>query len=118
MIQNEPDFYTVIREESKYCGQDGGKPFPVNLDHDMSGYLWKGNSNRYRPLDLWLFKPTSDPTVEQHAPVSLVFDDTPATEDEAEAGYQVSLQETQCFSPLPHQGREGETFYIHRNGKR
>lgn len=31
------DFYALIRDESKYYGQDGGKPFPVSLTHSPDG---------------------------------------------------------------------------------
>lgn len=120
MLHNtDPDFYAVIRKESKYSGQDGGKPFPVTLVHDMSGYLWNGLGNRYRIIDLWLLRPSEDPTAKpRDEGISLVFDDTPATEEEAETGYQAGLQESQWFTPLPHQGIEGDYFYINREGRR
>lgn len=77
------DFYAVIRDDSKYRGQDDGKPFPVSLTHSPDGYIWSGNYDRYRMIDLVLLRPSLDPTVPPPEHVGdLVFEDKSAAESE------------------------------------
>ncbi len=40
-MSRKPDFRAIIRDESKYAGQDGGRPFAVVLAHerDLMGEL-------------------------------------------------------------------------------
>lgn len=119
MMHDTPDFYALIHKNSKYAGQDDDTPFPVSLAHDASGYIWSGNENRYRMTDLLLLRPAEDPTdATKSIPVELEFDETPVTEEAAEAAWQEELRRTQWFTPLPHQCTEDGVFYIHRQGRR
>lgn len=118
-MQGHVDFFAVIRDNSKYAGQAGGKPFPVALAHSPDGYLWEGNGNRYRPIDLWLLYPADDPTRPDDDRISVTFDLTPASDAEIESDYQRELGDTEWFRPLPHQAADVPAFeYVNRFGRR
>lgn len=119
-MQGTIDFFAVIREDSKYSNQSPGAPFPVRLDHSPDGYLWVGNGNRYRPIDLWLLWPANDPTrVEGDPRIPVTFDLAPADDDEAEAEYQSELADADWFRVLPNQAVDQPAFeYVDRSGRR
>ncbi len=102
-MDRKPDFYAVIRDNSKYTDQDGGRPFAVTLAHECDGYIWHGNGNRYRSSDLWLLYPTVDPLAPP-APITLSWDEAEPSDEECEAEYQASLSSAEWFSPMADQG--------------
>ena len=110
------DFLAVIRDDSRYAGQDDGRPFAVTLRHDPGGYIWEGNGNFYRPADLWLLSPSADPLA---PPARIAVTDADAEHDEEawEIAYQARLSAGEWFAPLPHQG-DVPFAYIHRFGRR
>ncbi|PUB83986.1 MAG: hypothetical protein DBP02_10145 [gamma proteobacterium symbiont of Ctena orbiculata] len=115
-MPKSPKFYALIKQASKYHGQDGGKPFPVYLDHSPDGYIWEGNDNRYRVIDLILLMPCSDPNKPVEESSVLVFDleDKPVSEEELEREYQQRLKKTEWFRVIPHQGVD--IFFLNRFG--
>lgn len=115
-MSRKPDFRVVIRDESKYAGEDGGRPFLVMLAHERDGYIWYGNGNRYRPSDLWFLFPTVDPLTPP-APITLTSDETELSDENWEADYQAELSAAKWFAPLAHQG-EPPFAYINRFGRR
>ena len=110
------EFYAVIREDSKYHGQDDGMPFAISLVHSSDGYIWEGNGNRYRITDLVLLVPCAGP-IEAAKPIPLVLEKQELSADELEVKYQADLVHTQWFSPILNQGFDAGFKYIHRNGK-
>ena len=111
-----PDFRAIIRDESKYAGQDGGRPFEVMLAHERDGYIWHGNGNRYRPSDLWLLFPTVDPLAPAPS-IILTSDETEPSDEEREAEYQAKLSSAEWLEPLANQGVP-PFAYINRFGRR
>lgn len=113
-----PDFYALIRPDSKYTGQDGGKPFAVSLAHSSDGYIWEGDPGRYRVADLLLLVP-SEPPLKEAEPV-LVFDESdsvPEDSSEEERRYQKSLAESEWFRPMSNQPAKAWFQCVNRDGK-
>lgn len=108
-MSRKPDFSAVIRDESKYAGQDGGRPFAVTLGHNDDGYIWHGNGNRHRSSDLWLLCPTVDPLAPPAA-VILTLDETERSDEEWETEYQAALSSAEWFKPLSNQGERPFAF--------
>ena len=112
------DFFAMIRQDSKYAGQDDGRPFAVSLAHSSDGYIWEGKPGRYRMTDLLLLVPSEPPLKE--AETEMIFyegDCVPAGSPEAERRYQKNLSESEWFRPMANQPAKSWFQCVSRTGK-